>query len=53
MGFDMSDHQTEMFDPISAKGWRETPPGMAHWLGAIGSYRPVARKICGECLRLA
>lgn len=40
----VSDHQTEMFDAVSAKGWRETPSGMAHWLGT-----GPAGRTCREC----
>ncbi len=40
----MSDHQTEIFDATSAKGWRDTPAGMAHWLGT-----GPANRTCREC----
>ncbi len=40
----MTDHQTEMFDATAAKGWRETPAGMAHWVGT-----GPANRTCREC----
>ena len=36
---------TDMYDTISEKGLRETPPGMAHWRGSGPKG-----KVCRECI---
>lgn len=29
----MTEHLTQIFDNVAERGWRNTPPGMAHWTG--------------------
>ncbi len=41
----MQQHMTSIYDDISEKGIRETPPGMAHWTGTGPKG-----KVCRECV---
>ena len=40
----LPDQQTKMFDEVSERGMRATPPGMAHWAGGGPQG-----KTCREC----